>query len=71
MRISIKREYCKGCEYCIEICPECIFKESDTLNERGYKVPTITNSDNCIHCKKCELICPEMAIEVEKEEKQK
>jgi len=68
MNIKIIEDYCKGCGYCIDICPEQVFKESTRTNSKGYVLPEIINLDSCIGCKKCELICPEMAISVEKEE---
>jgi 2-oxoglutarate ferredoxin oxidoreductase subunit delta len=71
MIISVKEDYCKGCGYCIEICPKKIFKESNNLNTKGYMIPEIQNGDSCTYCKKCELICPEMAISIEKEEDEK
>ncbi|NVM03677.1 MAG: ferredoxin family protein [Candidatus Helarchaeota archaeon] len=71
MKIIIEENLCKGCGFCIEVCPEHIFKESDNLNKKGYTQPEIVNPDSCIFCKKCELICPEMAISVEKEEEGK
>ncbi|MFX0082701.1 MAG: ferredoxin family protein [Candidatus Hodarchaeota archaeon] len=67
MIIEIIEDLCKGCEYCIEICPEKIFNKSKKLNQRGYSIPEIKNSDSCTYCKRCELICPEMAINIEKE----
>jgi 2-oxoglutarate ferredoxin oxidoreductase subunit delta len=69
MTIKIIEDYCKGCGYCVEICPKQIFKESKKTNKKGYMMPEINGFDSCTYCKKCELICPEMAISVEKEEK--
>ncbi|MBD3194012.1 MAG: 4Fe-4S dicluster domain-containing protein [Candidatus Lokiarchaeota archaeon] len=71
MDIKIKEEYCKGCEYCIEVCPQEIFQKSKRYNEKGYNVPELNNSKSCTGCKKCELICPEMAITISKEEENK
>ncbi|MFX1310934.1 MAG: ferredoxin family protein [Promethearchaeota archaeon] len=71
MVIKIEKEFCKGCGYCIEICPKHVFKESNKLNKRGYLIPEINDTDSCIFCKKCELICPEMCISVKKMEKEK
>jgi len=69
MKIKIIEEYCKGCRYCIDICPQHIFKESTRLNAKGYEIPEISDTESCTFCKKCELICPEIAISVEREEK--
>ncbi|MFX1339220.1 MAG: ferredoxin family protein [Promethearchaeota archaeon] len=68
MKFKVVEEYCKGCGYCINICPKKILRESNHLNSKGYVIPEILDLDECINCKKCELICPEMAITVEKEE---
>ncbi len=62
--IKIEEDFCKGCGYCIEICPKKIFSESAKRNKRGYTLPAIQNIEECLCCKKCELICPEMAISV-------
>lgn len=70
MKIKIIEDYCKGCGYCIDICPNHIFKESTRLNVKGYEIPEINDVKSCTNCKKCELICPEIAISVEKEEKE-
>ena len=71
MKIKIKENLCKGCGFCVEVCPKEIFKESNNLSKKGYKIPEIQNQNSCINCKKCELICPEMAIDIEKEEEKK
>jgi 2-oxoglutarate ferredoxin oxidoreductase subunit delta len=67
-KIKIKEEYCKGCGFCVEICPQGIIKQNNKTNERGYIIPEVTNQGECIACKKCELICPEMAVTVIEEE---
>jgi 2-oxoglutarate ferredoxin oxidoreductase subunit delta len=68
MNFNLIEDYCKGCGYCIEICPKKVLKESDRYNKKGYLLPQSVNPDECIYCKQCELICPEMAIIIEKEE---
>jgi 2-oxoglutarate ferredoxin oxidoreductase subunit delta len=69
MTIKIHADYCKGCGYCIEICPKKVLIESNSLNKKGYTLPQVHNESSCTSCKQCELICPEMAITVETEEK--
>jgi len=70
-KIIIEEEYCKGCGYCVEICPKEVLKQNSKINSRGYTVPEVIHGEDCIYCKKCELICPEMAITIIKEESPK
>ncbi|MFW9949435.1 MAG: ferredoxin family protein [Candidatus Thorarchaeota archaeon] len=69
MMITIDEDLCKGCGYCIEICPVEFLIDSKKINKKGYKIPEKDQSNSCTYCRRCELICPEMAIKVEKEEK--
>lgn len=54
----IKIEYkmkCSGCAACAAICPkQCITMRSD---EEGFFYPEI-DSSTCIHCNRCEQVCP-------------
>ncbi|MHC1591668.1 MAG: 4Fe-4S dicluster domain-containing protein [Candidatus Helarchaeales archaeon] len=61
---EINEEYCKGCGYCMLICPKKVLEHSGRLNAKGYDVVEVKHPEDCIHCKKCELICPEFAINV-------
>ncbi|MDI9623659.1 MAG: ferredoxin family protein [Methanothermobacter sp.] len=63
--IRINPELCKGCNICIEFCPEKVYEESDTLNKRGVYVPVPKNEDKCKKCKICILFCPDQAIAVD------
>jgi len=67
-KIKIKERYCKGCGFCVEICPKNVLKQNNKVNDRGYIIPEVINQDDCIFCKNCELICPEIAISIIKEE---
>ena len=70
-RISIDREYCKGCYLCISVCPNNIISISESLNQQGYypaEMKENTNSDKkCVACARCAIICPDIAIEVYRE----
>jgi 2-oxoglutarate ferredoxin oxidoreductase subunit delta len=68
MSVRILKEFCKGCEYCVDTCPKAVFqlrKDPEDLNAKGYYVPIIAQPEKCTKCRMCELICPDFAIEVE------
>jgi len=61
-KVMIKKEYCKRCGICINICPTKVFEE----DERGY--PAVKNIEKCTGCKLCETHCPDFAVWVDNEE---
>lgn len=63
---------CKGCNFCIEFCPEEVLVESPNLNAKGYHYPMVAEGkeDACVNCGFCCLICPEFAIYTEEIESQ-
>ena len=66
-QILIDEEWCKGCYLCLHYCKKEIFGKSKKRNARGYSLPQILAPEKCTSCKSCELICPELAISVQKE----
>ncbi len=62
--IHIIEDRCKGCNFCIEFCPNEVLKESERFNVKGYHPPEAKDPDNCIACQLCELICPDFSIYV-------
>ena len=62
MGMQINEDFCKGCGFCIEFCPEDVYELSDRLNRKGYQLPAIVNPENCTDCGLCELYCPEFAL---------
>lgn len=49
------KEQCTGCSACFATCPtQCITMEKD---EKGFLYPKADES-KCIHCGKCERVCP-------------
>lgn len=52
--IKIKKT-CTGCMACMNICP--VHAIHQTLNVYGFVMPEI-DSARCIHCGKCESVCP-------------
>ena len=60
-RVFIKVERCKGCEYCIEFCPQGVLEFSKDFNPKGYHYPVVVK-DECINCTLCLSLCPDYAI---------
>ena len=63
-RIVVDEKRCKGCERCIEACPQGVISISKRLNEKGYFFAVPTHQSRCIGCRLCAINCPDVAIEV-------
>ncbi len=61
---------CKGCELCIEACPQESLQLSPGINKLGYHYAVLIK-DNCTGCVNCALVCPDAVITVYREEKKK
>ncbi|MHA1265338.1 MAG: 4Fe-4S binding protein [Candidatus Helarchaeota archaeon] len=53
---------CKGCHYCIEVCPAHALTPSSMLNRQVQYPPQIADGQECRFCGTCELLCPDFAI---------
>ncbi len=62
--VTVNRNWCKGCGYCVQWCPTDVLVMSKSYNAKGYHPPEVKPDmvDQCRNCKFCELICPEFAI---------
>lgn len=59
--------YCKGCELCIEACPEDVLElDMDRLTPKGYH-PVKMIEETCTGCGICAIVCPDAAITVYRE----
>jgi 2-oxoglutarate ferredoxin oxidoreductase subunit delta len=67
--LCLRENYCKGCAYCVEACPNDVLSVSEKFNEKGYHPPEATDPERCTGCGLCGLICPDFAIWVEEEER--
>ncbi len=65
-KIVIDKDRCKGCQLCIEMCPEKNIRLAEEFNEKGYHFVIFEETDQCTGCTFCGRICPDMAIEVYK-----
>ncbi len=62
--IRIERERCKGCERCVEACPQKILAMSRTINASGTAYAEVAEPRRCIGCRLCCIACPDLAIEM-------
>jgi 2-oxoglutarate ferredoxin oxidoreductase subunit delta len=67
-KIYIIVDRCKGCGFCVEYCPRNVLEMSEDFNQKGYHPPHAPREADCVDCDLCELICPEFAIFVLKDE---
>ena len=60
--IAIDRERCKGCELCVNACPQKILGMAKEINGKGYFFATVVEQKRCIGCRLCCITCPDVAI---------
>jgi len=66
-QIIVNENYCKGCGLCIEVCPRGIIAlNPDVITAKGYHPAKLTDESRCSACTNCALICPDVAITVER-----
>ena len=66
-RILVDGRFCKGCGLCVEVCPrDIIALDPDKITDKGYHPAMLTDESACTACANCALICPDVAITVEK-----
>lgn len=63
-QVYIIPERCKGCEICVQFCPQNVLCISDERNQKGYLIPMVIHGKEteCVNCEFCTLVCPEFAI---------
>ncbi len=57
-KVTIFRDWCKGCGLCAAFCPANVM-EIDALGKAR-----VVREDECVNCGFCELHCPDFAIMV-------
>jgi 2-oxoglutarate ferredoxin oxidoreductase subunit delta len=69
-KVTFDIEMCKGCELCVDACPQESLQLSPKLNAQGYHYAVLIQ-DNCTGCANCALVCPDAVITVYLEAKKK
>ena len=65
--IIVAEHYCRGCSLSVEVCPrDCIALDPDRITAKGYHPAVLTDESRCTGCTNCALMCPEVAITVER-----
>ena len=66
-RITVDGRYCKGCGLWITVCaPQIIALDPEKLTAKGYHPAMCTDDSKCTGCTNCAVICPDVAITVER-----
>ncbi len=66
-RIVVNELFCKGCELCVDACPQGVIGlAAERLNAKGYHPAEMIKS-GCTGCGICTIVCPEAAITVFRE----
>jgi len=63
-RIEIINEFCKGCDICVDVCPQNVLAMRDDPARWQGSVAIVVNAEACTRCMLCEVHCPDFAIKV-------
>jgi 2-oxoglutarate ferredoxin oxidoreductase subunit delta len=65
--IEVDAAYCKGCELCVDACPQDVLAlDMEHLTPKGYH-PAYLKAEGCTGCAICAIVCPDAALTVYRE----
>jgi|Deesub1362A_J573_1020465.scaffolds.fasta_scaffold00336_13 2-oxoglutarate ferredoxin oxidoreductase subunit delta len=62
--IVVRRERCKGCYLCMEVCPKKVFELDEGFNAKGYQPVKAARLQDCNGCRSCITVCPDVVFEL-------
>ncbi|RIH65195.1 4Fe-4S dicluster domain-containing protein [Mariniphaga sediminis] len=62
--VVVDVEVCKGCDLCVQTCPEDVLALHREVNSRGYHYSFMKNPESCTGCTNCAVVCPDTCITV-------
>jgi len=63
--VAVDWDICTGCGACVDICPTQLYKWRETpAHPTSERKPFPIKELDCVHCYKCESVCPVQAIRV-------
>lgn len=67
IKIKIDKEKCKGCMFCVDVCPQKVLEVSKEVNKRGQQYVVVKLPEKCTGCGLCYVMCPDCGIKIEEE----
>jgi 2-oxoglutarate ferredoxin oxidoreductase subunit delta len=64
LRIVINAVWCKGCYICVSVCPRDVLAIDQGAWTGSFHPVIVAQAERCTVCRNCELLCPDLAIEV-------
>ena len=62
-KLQIERTRCKGCGYCVEVCPKKALSLTGGVSDQGYDTVAVDEA-LCIQCGACYRVCPDYVFEI-------
>lgn len=66
-KLIIDATQCKGCNICIEFCPQGALAPRKEITKKGVFPPELIDDQKCTRCGICSLYCPDFAIFIAEE----